>query len=274
MLYQWEIGALTAHEAIADLLAGARRRRGTRTPTPRVRQRAWSAAPLERVAEIDALIAGARAELAPRAHGVIDRLVLRLAIYELLAEPDTPAKVVINEALELARTFSGEEAVPFVNGVLDAVRKTLGRSDGAECTAMTERSSRQTDTDHERNPISCASGAPTSRSCSGSASRRIRTPFDADRHRRRRSSRRTATKTDDALEAEQRRRRRTAGRILAIRSFGKANFLVISDGARADPGLRPQGRAAASATSRSSSCSTSATSSASKGTCSAPRPTS
>ena len=58
---------------------------------------------------------------------VIDRLVLRLAIYELLAEPDTPAKVVINEALELARTYSGDEAVGFVNGVLDAVRKELQR---------------------------------------------------------------------------------------------------------------------------------------------------
>ena len=56
---------------------------------------------------------------------VIDRLILRLAIYELLTEPETPAKVIINEALELARTFSGEEPVPFVNGVLDAVRKTL-----------------------------------------------------------------------------------------------------------------------------------------------------
>ena len=38
---------------------------------------------------------------------------------------DTPPTVVINEAIELARTFSAEEAVPFVNGVLDAVRKTL-----------------------------------------------------------------------------------------------------------------------------------------------------
>jgi N utilization substance protein B len=58
---------------------------------------------------------------------VVDRLVLRLAIFELLAEPETPAKVIINEALELARTFSGEEPVPFINGVLDAVRKSLGR---------------------------------------------------------------------------------------------------------------------------------------------------
>ena len=53
--------------------------------------------------------------------------MLRLAIYELLTEVGTPGKVIINEALELARTFSGEEPVPFINGVLDAVRKTLGR---------------------------------------------------------------------------------------------------------------------------------------------------
>ena len=59
---------------------------------------------------------------------VLDRLILRLAIYELLHEPDTPAKVVINEALELARTFSGDDAVRFVNGVLDAVRRKLERS--------------------------------------------------------------------------------------------------------------------------------------------------
>jgi N utilization substance protein B len=56
---------------------------------------------------------------------VIDRLVLRLAVCELLTRPETPPKVVINEALELARTFSGDESVAFVNGVLDAVRKAL-----------------------------------------------------------------------------------------------------------------------------------------------------
>ena len=54
---------------------------------------------------------------------VIDRLVLRLAVCELLTQPETPPKVVINEAIELARTFSGDEAVPFVNGVLDAVEE-------------------------------------------------------------------------------------------------------------------------------------------------------
>jgi transcription antitermination protein NusB len=54
---------------------------------------------------------------------VIDRLILRLAAYELLHEPETPASVAIDEALELARTFSEEDAVRFVNGILDAIHK-------------------------------------------------------------------------------------------------------------------------------------------------------
>ena len=58
---------------------------------------------------------------------VLDRLILRLAIYEFLHEPETPAKVIINEALELARTFSTDDSVRFINGVLDAVRRTLTR---------------------------------------------------------------------------------------------------------------------------------------------------
>jgi len=58
---------------------------------------------------------------------VLDRLILRLAVYEFLHEPDTPAKVIINEALELARTFSTDDSVRFINGVLDAVRRSLSR---------------------------------------------------------------------------------------------------------------------------------------------------
>jgi transcription antitermination protein NusB len=58
---------------------------------------------------------------------VLDRLILRLAIYEFLHEVDTPARVIINEALELARTFSGDDSVRFINGILDAIRRRLGR---------------------------------------------------------------------------------------------------------------------------------------------------
>lgn len=60
---------------------------------------------------------------------VIDRLVLRLAVHEWLAEASTPPRVVLSEALELARSYSGEQAVGFVNGVLDAVYHQL-RSEG------------------------------------------------------------------------------------------------------------------------------------------------
>ena len=64
---------------------------------------------------------------------VIDRIILRLAIWELRHEADTPAAVVMNEALELARRFSSDESVRFVNGVLDAVMRRVapGESSGA-----------------------------------------------------------------------------------------------------------------------------------------------
>ncbi len=61
---------------------------------------------------------------------VVDRNILRIAVYEML-RTDTPPAVVIDEALELARQFSGEESVHFVNGVLDAVRRELPASAGA-----------------------------------------------------------------------------------------------------------------------------------------------
>ncbi len=60
---------------------------------------------------------------------VLDHLVLRLAIHEWLAEPSTPPRVVLSEALELARGYSGQQAVGFVNGVLDAVYHQL-RTEG------------------------------------------------------------------------------------------------------------------------------------------------
>ncbi|HKT47379.1 MAG TPA: transcription antitermination factor NusB [Candidatus Acidoferrales bacterium] len=54
----------------------------------------------------------------------IDRAILRLGIHELRAA-DTPPRVVLNEAVEMAKKFSSEESGPFVNGVLDSVHKSL-----------------------------------------------------------------------------------------------------------------------------------------------------
>jgi len=55
----------------------------------------------------------------------VDRNLLRVAVYELRHHPETPPAVIINEALEIARRFSDKDAVEFVNGVLDAIRKNL-----------------------------------------------------------------------------------------------------------------------------------------------------
>lgn len=61
---------------------------------------------------------------------IVDRNVLRLAVYEFLFE-DTPHTVVINEALEIARRFSTFEATQFINGILDAIKLDLEKAAGA-----------------------------------------------------------------------------------------------------------------------------------------------
>ena len=73
-------------------------------------------------AEIDKQIESKAAHWRLERMPVVDRNVLRLAIFEL-REQLTPAPVVIDEALELARQFSNDEAVPFINGILDAVNR-------------------------------------------------------------------------------------------------------------------------------------------------------
>jgi len=55
----------------------------------------------------------------------IDKNILRMAMVELQFMPDAPVKVVLNEAIELAKTFSTHESAAFVNGILDSFAKTL-----------------------------------------------------------------------------------------------------------------------------------------------------
>jgi len=56
---------------------------------------------------------------------VVDRNLLRLAVYEFLYQPNTPKTVAINEALEIARRFSTHEATQFINGILDAIKRDM-----------------------------------------------------------------------------------------------------------------------------------------------------
>ena len=56
---------------------------------------------------------------------LVDRNILRMAVFELLYEEKIAPAIVINEAIEIAKKYSGEEAATFVNGILDAIRKDL-----------------------------------------------------------------------------------------------------------------------------------------------------
>jgi transcription antitermination protein NusB len=75
-------------------------------------------------AVLDALIVGHSDNWRFERMAAIDRAILRLAIHELRAG-ETPPKVVLNEAVDLAKKYSSEESGAFVNGIVDGVRKTL-----------------------------------------------------------------------------------------------------------------------------------------------------
>lgn len=134
VLYQWEV-ARTDVGSAADTFFGFQWA-DPEPPPADLRHFATELAhdTVRRLAEADALIADTAERWRPERMAVLDRLILRMAVTELLrgkvaaagaGDESTPAPVVINEALELARTFSTEEAVKFINGMLDAIRRKL-----------------------------------------------------------------------------------------------------------------------------------------------------
>ena len=76
--------------------------------------------------EIDKLITTFAPEWPLEKITIIDRNVLRVGIYELKFDEGIPAKVAINEAIEIAKTFGGESSGKFINGVLGAIYKQMG----------------------------------------------------------------------------------------------------------------------------------------------------
>ena len=78
-------------------------------------------------AELDKLIRQHSEHWRLERMAAVDRNLLRLALYELLHVPEVPAKVVINEAVELAKKYGSEESGSFINGILDRVRQEVGR---------------------------------------------------------------------------------------------------------------------------------------------------
>ncbi|MGQ0554225.1 MAG: transcription antitermination factor NusB [Planctomycetota bacterium] len=78
--------------------------------------------------EIDRLITAAAENWDLARLAAVDRNVLRLGVHELLSRPDIPAKVSIDEAIELGKRYSTAQSGAFINGILDRVRRDLGRS--------------------------------------------------------------------------------------------------------------------------------------------------
>ena len=89
----------------------------------------WTNGTWANVAACDELITGSTIRWQFSRLSPVDKSILRLAVYQLTSCTEIPPKVIINEAIELAKKFSTDKSGPFVNGVLDAVLKKL-RTEG------------------------------------------------------------------------------------------------------------------------------------------------
>ncbi|MFA5252937.1 MAG: transcription antitermination factor NusB [Phycisphaerae bacterium] len=85
----------------------------------------WTKGTWENLAACDELVAASTLKWQMSRLSAVDKSILRLAVYQLKFCPDIPPKVVINEAIELAKKFSADKSPSFVNGVLDAVLKKM-----------------------------------------------------------------------------------------------------------------------------------------------------
>ncbi|MBI5488319.1 MAG: transcription antitermination factor NusB [Deltaproteobacteria bacterium] len=85
----------------------------------------WARAIVARREELDELIRKASTNWRLERIGALERCLLRLGAWELLARPDIPARATINEAVEIARRYGGEDSPAFVNGILDRVARLL-----------------------------------------------------------------------------------------------------------------------------------------------------
>ncbi len=136
MLYQSELGGRSAEEVlarydVAELAAWEREEAVGETEPLDAKQtreafeyaRLLVTGTLERQEEIDELIAHQAENWRLERMPVVDRNVLRLAVFELLSELDVPKVVVLDEAIELAKKYGGEQSGAFVNGLLDGLLK-------------------------------------------------------------------------------------------------------------------------------------------------------
>lgn len=119
MLFQWDLSQQDPAKLEANFWKSAKAADSTRAFANQLFESA-----AKEVTALDEIIGKHCENWRSERLSAIDRAILRLAIREM-SSADTPPKVVLNEAVELAKKFSSEESGGFVNGILDAVHKSL-----------------------------------------------------------------------------------------------------------------------------------------------------
>ncbi|MBF0125812.1 MAG: transcription antitermination factor NusB [Magnetococcales bacterium] len=119
-LYQCDISGDGIHRAVGQLCEDNAGGRADLDYFQKVAAGAWS-----RLEELDGWITLGAKNWSLARISTIDRNILRQGIYELLAEPELPIQVVINEAIELSKRYGGDGSGSFVNGVMDCVASQI-----------------------------------------------------------------------------------------------------------------------------------------------------
>ena len=124
ILFQWDARKGPIEDAIASFYDTLYSEQSETRPAPDEFVDRLVRGVAENIAEIDRRLSQHAEHWRIERMPAVDRNVLRLAIFEMMAL-DTPPPVAIDEAIELARRFSGEESVQFINGVLDAAKREI-----------------------------------------------------------------------------------------------------------------------------------------------------
>jgi transcription antitermination protein NusB len=127
ILYLIDAGRLTLEQAGNAFWKGS-----TLPPRAKTFADQLAAGAAEKFRELDGFIAKYAENWDISRMAVVDRNILRLSAYELIYQPDTPVSVVIDEAVEIAKTYSTQDSGKFVNGILDKIKleRATGSKDG------------------------------------------------------------------------------------------------------------------------------------------------
>jgi N utilization substance protein B len=125
LLYGWELTKAVPDEVLTSFWKIEDQPADELAPQGRLFAERLFRGTIEHLSEIDPLIEANAQNWRLSRMAVMDRLILRMAVFELAHDRENPPHVVIDEALELARTFSEADAIRFINGVLDAIQHGL-----------------------------------------------------------------------------------------------------------------------------------------------------